>query len=199
MTCCRVCTTARTSKSNGTGDDETAFVQVRLIESGMSAARVRVRNLVNRPVYLTALQLNGTPLIQEDALVLQHSDETSMTFYGMSTLALDLPALNSLDEAENLARYEVARRKNPRGLVRSIRTDTRQHPTETLSLTLFDRIRIAESQTGHDAEYLIIAEEHQVTKGGRQHDVTWLLEPADSDTFVIIGTSKPDGTAALAY
>ncbi|MGB1285378.1 MAG: hypothetical protein ACPG7F_02495 [Aggregatilineales bacterium] len=187
------------SRGDNTGNDEIANLRLRVLKTDISATTLEIENTSNRPIYLTDLVLTGTPIHRGDSLLLTHSDPTSMTLYGVNRLLLDLPALTSLDDADNLARYTVTRRKNPRGTVHSLSTDARQHPTETLSLTLFDRIALTESQTGHSDTYHIVTEQHDVTKGGRQHRVTWQLQPTDTGRFVIIGTSKPDGTAALAY
>ena len=73
------------------------------------------------------------------------------------------------------------------------------HLTQVLERTLFDRITIAETQTGHTADYFIIAEEHAVDLGGFRHTVSWLLEPAAASAFWIIGTSLLDQDTILAY
>ena len=61
-------------------------------------------------------------------------------------------------------------------------------PTKTLSLTLFDRIEVIESQTGHDTTYSIVSEKHHIDKGGTRHRVSWLLEPAETGVFFVIGS-----------
>ncbi len=186
------------SAVDGGGNDVTALVDVVLAERDFSAATLEVRNSSREPVYLQA-QLQGTPLYSDDPVTLQQADATSATFYGPGVLALDMPALSSLDEAGQMARFELARRKDPRGLVRTLETSTRMHPTHVLARTLFDRITLSETQTGHTTDSFIVAEAHHVDRGGAQHRVTWLLEPAGSETYVIIGTSTPDGTRVLAY
>ena len=70
---------------------------------------------------------------------------------------------------------------------------------QVLARTLFDRITLQDAQTNHTRDYFIVAEEHEVDLGSSRHRVQWLVEPADSDIFFIIGTHKPDGTRALAF
>ena len=187
------------SLSDGSGVNQTTSVEVVLVSTDASAALVEIRNRSDNTVYMTNLTLHGIPLIGDDPLIIEQRNDESITFYGLGMLELDLPALTSINEADQLARYEIARRKVPRGRIRELRTNIRHHPTQTLARTLFDRIRIIESQTSHDSEYFIIAEEHRVSQGGTRHEVSWTLEVADSDHFVIVGTSKPNGERVLAY
>jgi hypothetical protein len=174
----------------------TPYINISLIEAGASAARFDVWHDLGYDLYLTAFQVRGTPLYGNDPVVLEAVDAESATLYGMNRLALDLPLLTSLEEAVDLAGYELVRRKTPRGRLWAMTTDLVQHPTETLARTLFDRVSVTESQTGHSADYFIIGEEHRVDL---RHCVRWLLEPVDDDTFFIIGTDKPDSSKYLIY
>lgn len=187
------------SIQDGNGADHTQQIDLVLTDIGASSAIIEIRNPTYSTLYLQSLTLRGTPILQDDRLTLIQADQSSQTDYGLLALRLNLPALTSIDDADQMARYELARRKDPRGTIRDLSTSTRVHPTETLSLTLFDRIHVTESQTGHEADYFIIAESHHVDLGGVRHRVTWRLEPADSDHFFIIGVSHADGSRVLAY
>jgi hypothetical protein len=184
---------------NAQGNDATVAIEVAVIAAGASAATLEVRSLSDRALTLNHLQLRGTPLQRGNPLLVQQVDMTSITFYGPNRLRLHLPALSSIEEADQMARYELARRKDPRGTIRHLKTSARSHATHMLARTLFDRITVTETQTAHSADYFILAEEHQVDRGSARHRVTWTLEPADDDRFIIIGASKPDGTRVLAY
>jgi hypothetical protein len=121
-----------------------------------------------------------------------------MHIYGLKSAVWNLPALSNIEVAQAFATYEVTRRKHPSGTVRTLSAIARDHSTQVLGLTLFDRIRIAESQTGHSAQdYFIIGESHHVSKGGLQHQVIWTLEPADSTRFVIIDNSNIDSSSEV--
>lgn len=187
------------TRKNGSGTDATGDVRVVLREAGRRAARLEVRSEGRSMRYLQHLRLRGRPLLVQEPLIVEVEDAVSRTFYGPGLLALDLPALDDIDLAGQIARYELARRSSPRGLVHSLSASTRGQAAAVLGLTLFDRITISESQTGHSADYFIIAEEHHVDRGGTRHRVTWPLEAADDDLFVIVGSSHPDGTRVLAY
>ena len=187
------------TRQDNTGADATAAVRVTLIDAGMSAATIEIDNMSPATLYLHELTLYGRPLLGGDPITLIHTDAASATFYGLRTLRLDLPALSALDEADQVARYELERRKDPAGIALSLETSTRSHPQETLALTLFDQIRVVESQTGHDARYIIIGESHRVDRAGTRHRVRWTLERADSERFFVVGLHKPDGSRVLAF
>jgi hypothetical protein len=122
-----------------------------------------------------------------------------MHVYGLQRAVLNLPALSDIETAHAFAQYELSRRKHPQGTIRTLTTTPQDHPTHALSLTLFDRIHISETHSGHSAQdYFIIGEAHHVSSGGAHHRVTWTLEPADSQRFVIINNSTiNDSTKVL--
>lgn len=184
-------------EEDGTGDEMTQHVQVILLEAGASAARLEIRNRAQRAAWLTRLEIYGTPLITGDPITVSVEDTSSRAHYGAASLSLNVPLLADLDEAEGIANWELSRRKAPHGIVRELSTSTIHHPSETLSLSLFDRIRIIESQTGHDSIYHIVAEQHHLTKGGTKHDVRWLLEAAEAGQFFIIGTHSIGDTSVV--
>lgn len=155
-----------------------------------SAAVVRIKNGQRHAVYLTRLVLYGKPLYRGDPLDIVAADYAGILLYGIKPLALDLPALSDITTAQAFAAYEVARRKNLRGTVRSMRLNAREQPAASLNASLYDRIRISERQTGQlKQDYFIIGEEHHVSAGGSSHEVNWTLEPADSTRFVIVNDS----------
>lgn len=172
-------------------------VSARIIEISFTSLLVRVENDSARDVFLTELFVIGKPLYRRDQLELTLSDGEGIHLHGLKHLTQDLPALSDIATAQAFARYELARRKHPAGTVRELRLDARQDPSAR-RLTLFDRIRISESRTGHiDQEYFIIGEEHHVSQGGAQHEIRLRLEPADLSPFVVIGDSVIDDRAEL--
>jgi len=184
---------------DGTGQDRTAQLGILLTEASASGGVLTIRNNGTAAVYLLAgARLRGTPILQGDPITLEQVDWTSVSRYGLHELALNVPALGSLEDADQMARFELVRRKDPRGLVRRIQVSNTNLLTQVLARTVFDRITITETQTDHSADYFIIAEEHSVDLGGAQHQVSWLLESAASD-FWIVGVSYLDQNTLLAY
>jgi len=176
----------------------TEGVSVHILHIGFTSMQIEIANSRDKAVYLTDLKIYGKPLYRRDPLDIMVTDGEGMHIYGLRSETLNLPALSDVETAQAFAAYEVTRRKHPAGTVQTLTASTRDHPTEVLSLTLFDRIRITESQTGQSAgEYFIIAESHHVKDGGTHHTVTWTLEPADSQRFVIIDDSNINDTARL--
>jgi hypothetical protein len=191
---------ALNSKPDGTGVDYSGRARVALEAVGANAALLRIENPHPFALYLLpGAQVRGTPLLGGDLLTVEQRDHASATFYGTRRLAFDLPMIDSAEHAEQIARYELARRAQPRGVVRSVTLDGQAHLGAIIGRSVFDRVRIVESKTGHDGGYFIIAEAHTVDAGGAQHTVTWLLESAAANTFWIIGMGTLGTSATLAY
>jgi hypothetical protein len=190
------------SAEDGSGSDVTNEVEVLLFNVSASAATLELRNQSGRIAYLQpGMQLRGTPLYHNDAVIVQRDDGPGITFYGLKSHVYDLPALTSIEDADQLARYELARRAMPRGEVSELRLSSQNpaHMTHILARTLFDRISVRDSQVDHDADYFIVAEEHHVDEGGLRHRVIWTLESAASSAFWVVGTSQLNQTSTLAY
>lgn len=191
------------TQPDGSGADRTASVVVRVLEADFSAALLEVANLSKQTVYLQAgATLRGRPLLQGDPLTVEHSDPLSLTLYGPRMLVFDLPALTSLQEADDLALFEMSRRAAPRGLAGSVVFDSRMAADDfagVLARTLFDRVTIQETQTNHTGDYFIVAEQHRVEQGGTQHRVEWLLESTGPSAFFVVGASAVDAATTLAY
>jgi hypothetical protein len=188
------------TQPDGIGSDRTAQIGLFMTEFSASAALLTIRNYGTDSAYLLpGMRLRGTPILQGDPITLEQTDWTSVSLHGLNEQLFNLPALGSVEEADHLARFELTRRKDPRGIVRRIQVSGTNHLTQVLSRTLFDRITIAETQTGHNADYFIVAEEHTVDLGSSRHQVSWLLESAAASNFWIVSTSRLDHDTLLAY
>ena len=180
------------------GEDLTPVVDVHLRAADFSAATLEIRNHSGLPAFLL-LHLRGTPVYKGDPLTIEYTALAGQSFHGLRLLTLDLPALDSMEQADALARYELARRKHPRGELRTLTLNHPAHRAQILARTLFDRITIRETQTGHAADYFIVAEEHHVDLGGARHSVMWTLESARPDAFWLIGTSRLHRDTVVTY
>jgi hypothetical protein len=177
--------------ADGTAD-RTGLLEVVLQDD---AIEVRNRSAVH-DLWLMTCIIRGTPLSGGEALTVIAADKLNAHVYGLRTLRLNLTALNNVEEGDGIATYELQRRSQPRGIVHTVTVYAAAHPG-ALNLTLFDRVTITETHTGHNAVYVIIAEEHHVTQGGAVHRITWTLRPVDMTTFFIINTSNIDSAAQL--
>ena len=146
-----------------------------------TGAEVSLSNTGSTPAYLTGLTIQGEKISDAGQMEASAIDQDSIVDYGRRTLRLNLPALDNLEDAEQIATYEVNRRSQPRGAVRSITLKSHAkngggHHAQQLARTLGDHITIQETQTDHDSGYFIIGEMHAL-----EDDLlvtSWLLEPA---------------------
>ncbi|MEQ8673203.1 MAG: carbohydrate binding domain-containing protein [Aggregatilineales bacterium] len=188
------------TKKDGTGTNVTAYVTVAVIATHGSAVTLEFRSTYTDDVYVLAgATLRGTPLIQGDPMVVQQTDLEAISLYGLHTLALELPFLVTIAEAENIARYELERRKNPNGEINGITLDAQDHPTTVLANGLFDQITVSEAQTAHTAPYFIIGEQHRIDLGGSRHQVEWTLEPANPGAYWLLNSSQLNTSTRLGY
>ncbi len=186
-------------EGTGPGREISSGVMAEVTALGTTSLQVRLSNATRRPAVLTRLLVFGQALFRREPLEVTLADGEGMHRYGLKQLALDLPALSDIATARAFADYELTRRKHPRGAIETLTLNAREHAS-ALRLSLFDRVRVSEAQTGHDdSDYFIVAEAHHVSKGGSKHEVTWTLEPADATRFVIVDDSRIDnGVEVLA-
>ena len=169
-------------RADGEGPAFTTAVDAEVVELGFTSIQVRLSNRNARDVYLTALKILGLPLYRRDPLEILLEDLPGIHLHGLRQLSLDLPALSDFETAAAFAAYELQRRKHPAGIISELRLEARDHRPAALALTLFDRIRISERQTGHrDRDYFIIGEAHHVRDGGAEHEVVLHARTGGSD------------------
>jgi len=59
-------------------------------------------------------------------------------------------------------------------------------------LTIGNIVNITNSYTGHDQDYVIVGEQHEVAinaQGLREHKTKWVLKLTDREPFLVIGTT----------
>ena len=173
----------------------TQNILVKVEQLGATSLQVRVCNYHRRPVWLSLLNVYGKPLLRGAPLEVRAQDVASMHIQGVRGQRRKLPALSDPHIAQAFADYEVAQRRKPRGVIRELQLDAHQHPAAALGLSLFDRVRVSESHTGHSArDYFIVAEAHEVSAGGAIHKLRWTLEPADMTRYFKINSSHIDAS-----
>ena len=157
-----------------------------------------VSNHNRHSVWLTLLNVYGTPLYRGAPMQARAEDVASLHRHGIRSEWRDLPALSDVETAQDFADYEVSQRRHPRGVIRELRLDARQRPQAALGLTLFDRVRVSESQTGHSKrDYFIVGEAHEVDAGGARHVARWTLEPADMTSYFQIDSDRVDAESVM--
>jgi hypothetical protein len=143
---------------------------------------VALHNTSTAPATLTALQIVGQALTSRQWMVIQADDADSIRAYGRrGELKLNLRALEDLSEAHDIADLELRRRATPRGEVRSfsvLNQADNSANAQQLAWQIGTRLQVRLPELGHQAEYFILGEEHQVSQGGQVHQTTYALEPA---------------------
>lgn len=182
------------------GSGELAPLTVVVTQTSAAGAELELRNDTDLPVYLLAgARLSGTPLLLGDPAAALQVDVGGQVSLLPRALDLDLALIADYDDADQIARFELARRAQPRGMVRSVRLSARTHGPAIFERSLFNRVTIADAHTGHHADYLIIGEAHQVERGGHQHQVRWWLEPAHTTEFWLLDVGRLGEHTTLAY
>jgi hypothetical protein len=185
------------SFSEGTADIE-------LVDIGANRATLRLRNRsFTKQVVLAECIVRGQKITDFGELEVEQKDGGSIAQYGYRKLDMRLQALDDTNDAESIATFELIRRKNPAGYVRSL--TLRSHGLQggsthghQLALTIGDVITVTETQTGHSDMYFIIGERHHLSSGGTLLETTWHLEPTLQKAWVRVGMVL-DNRAVLSY
>ena len=168
-------------------------VSVKARQSGATALQAQVSNHHRQPVWLSALNVYGRPLYRGAPLEVRAESLADIHIEGLRSQTRPLPALSNAELAQQFADYEVQQRRRPRGAIRELLLEARAHPAAALGLSLFDRVQISESHTGHKArDYFIVAEAHEVSDGGASHQTRWTLEPADMQGYFVVNSHRVD-------
>lgn len=176
------------------GIEVSAFLEVAVERIGVNAAKLTLTNLTPIRLVLSNLEIRGVPLITEDPLIVVAESGQSRTAYGPRHDRLWLPAVTDIDEAQAVADYELRRRTFARGWAKEI--TVRADAPDALEMDLFDRIQVVNmDETGHEADYLICGEYHQITPSF--HRITWVLEPAEQELYIIIDKHGVNDTTRL--
>ena len=158
------------------------------VEWQASGAKITLTNNDALENTVSAMIIQGKALTTYNKVITESIDATSQANYGQRAWIVDSKLQSDSALAQNIADYEVARRKDARGQVNSITIQAvnTSRTTQILTRTIGDRIRVIDEQTQHDGEYFIIGEKHNWTLAD-DYMVTWLLEPADDNHFWVLG------------
>lgn len=150
---------------------------------------VTLTNSSATPATLTALTISGHPVISQNALSFAHEDAGSVAAYGVrGERQLDLVALGDLDEARQIALYELRRRGQPAGGPETVTFKRQADGVDNAHLLEWEigtRITIDVPANGPPKDYFIIGEEHYLSAG--IHETIYSLEPADPQRYWLLG------------
>ncbi len=183
-----------------TGTDATSSIAV-YVEPGAASARITVTNGGAHEVYLKRLSLRGTPLETFERASAIAQAAASIAAYGRVERNLQIDLLDDDEFAQQFAWTLAARFAAPLFRLASVSIMVEADDPVTwaaLGLTIGDRVTITDSASGHDRDYLITGERHQIDARARQHRLTWMLKPADRDLLFLLDASLLDSTHILA-
>ncbi len=177
------------------------------VQANANGADLTFTNTSSVTAIITSCVVRGRKITDFGSMDAKSVDTGSIVDYGRRTLQINLPLIDTLEEAEHIAQFERTRRSQPRGAVSTLTLLSHgtkgggQHQHQ-LALTLGDKLAVAEAQTGHQAEHYIIGEVHKLTSGAALYETTWYLEPAP-DAYPwklgIEGRSELGQVTALAF
>lgn len=168
-------------KADGSGVNYTnsPYFTIGVQERG-DGVELTFRNTAIGPLYITFLQVRGTPLVQYDPEEVVARDTLSRSLYGLRSLTYPAPLLNNVSVGHAIAKYMLRHRKDPRSHLKALKL---RNATTTLNgiivnRTIGDVVRVSETQTAlADKEYFIVGESHRFSAVGKLHEATWTLEP----------------------
>lgn len=148
----------------------------------------------------------GTGYQNRNPLIYQAEDAASITANGRRQIEITLPPLASFNDAITIGSYELRRRKNAMGVVRSIVFKEPGNGTDNAHLIQWNigtRLKV-QLNNGHDSEHLVIGEEHSIELPGQTpvHECRLFLEPVSPQQYWILGRagySELGSTTYLAY
>lgn len=189
---------------DGSGENYSNKITVSVEASGNSA-KVAVFNNSGIDLYITSLQLRGTPITQIEERY-QTVDGASIAANELYPKVIEVRALDNTSLAEQFGDYIVAKFKDPifrfeTATFNSLNGETMMDAS--VNRLIGDKITITDESTNHDRDYIIVGEQHALTIGGdHPRDVIWILKPAERETFwvlEVVGKSELDLTTRLSF
>lgn len=137
---------------------------------------------------MTDARVQGNPLLVRDAISRTREDSTSIAANGRVSKTIDSRWVAKGKWAKRLAQYIVNRFKDARGEVVSI-TGNYGADSQFADCYIGRKVRVADTQLGHDENYIVIGEDHRWEPGSDSynHVVKLYLELADTTT---VGTTS---------
>jgi hypothetical protein len=168
-------------------------------------ARVTVDNSAGTDVVeLSSMEIEGEGLSTHHDIIAVEEDSDSIATYGRRELSYNLDALTTLDQAKEVAQFELFRRKTPFGSFRYaefLNQSDGVNNLHHLEWMIGTRLATSFPELGHDDDHFIVGEEHEVRLVGDEpiHVTRFYLEPAGNYDFWILETSLLEVDTYLGY
>lgn len=191
------------TRANGSGQDASRCLVLSTIFNAASA-ELTLTNTAPFEIFITLLRARGTPLIAYDDQFVAAANIESIRDADYRRRVIDAGAMSSDEDAAEYARYFVTRFQSAIGRFASvtfIASKTPARMSNALAATIGSRVRVTESASEHDSDYILVGERHEIV-GGHTHTVTWILKPVSRETFWVLGVtgkSELGTTSNLAF
>jgi hypothetical protein len=166
-----------------------------------AGADVRLTNNGSVHAYVTVFTVWGKKL-DSDSIAKHTEDATSQAQYGERTGSVGGALLSNPNVAQAMADWLVATKKDPLDGI-EIRFTASKNATNMLAACvreISDRITIVEPVYAINGDFFLEGIDHEITKSGRVHQVTWRLsECPAAESLFIVGTTRLDAGALMAY
>ncbi|MBL8161683.1 MAG: hypothetical protein JNJ61_06815 [Anaerolineae bacterium] len=184
------------------------------VDAKANGAELKLVNTGTEAAIVKKCIIRGRKILDSGEMEAKAVDAASIIDFGRRTLRINLPSIDSLEQAQYIADFERRRRGQPRGEVSAItvlshgkKGSDAGHPTNSkhtqqLALTLGKLISVQETQSGHSKSYTIIGEAHELTMSATLWKTTWYLEPAPESypwKLGVVGRSNLGVETRLTY
>jgi hypothetical protein len=165
-----------------------------ILKASANRATLEISNSGTQAAVLATAELRGKKITDFGRMEARAQEGLSIARYGRRTLSMNIAALDDLEDAQTIADFEIGRRGQPAGKVRSMTLlshalDGGSQHGQQLARTMGDLVRVQEAQSGHDGQYFIIGEAHRINGRGEVFETTWHLEPATEGNWWLLGVS----------
>ena len=189
------------SAADGSGSDRTANITVSLEQDDNDRYKITVTNDYSKSVYLTKLQMRGTPLVTLDAVPSVARDELSIAQYLQRDYTLDSYLLSSANEAQDYADWLLYQMSQPWARVERLTLVdcTWDNALQIVQRELSDRVTIQSEKYNVSGDFFIEGITFEAAAGG---DVRceWQLSGISSDVlFFTLDIDYLDSEALLGY
>ena len=188
-------------EEDGTGSIRTSDLIVS-IDIGATSAEITLRNKGQTRLYVTKLQLRGTPLRTYNKETITQENADSIYNYNRFGLPpMTFKALDDGDLLDRLASVLQGRYASPTTrittLMLALRDDDHTFNNRVLRLSVGDSFNVQDSFTGHNRRYTIYGEAHTVMNN--MHTVSFMLRPRDFANYFVINTDSINGSNLIGY
>lgn len=193
--------------SDGSGGDMTSFLGVSASHKAQSTEFQLYNTSATTAMYVTTLQVRGTPLYTYSSMSVNEVDAESIEAYNRQRKSYSIKLIDDEDIARDYARLQVNRFKDPFGRFQSVTVvlnddyDLMSFGYETAGGTGYLVTVNDLNYTGMQRDYVIVGYRTNFDAASLIHRMTWILKPLARERYCIldrVGFAELDSTAYLA-